>query len=179
MRPPREIVPNHNGSIYFMNWAYLWAIIPAHLMYERDSYIVSHKYEFFQWREECKDVSEFEYRDNSKIRIHKSLRNTSTILMIIAVAAISLSIGQVTSDNFGLEIWTSKFDYRFFRTPNRFFLNFKLGNWEKVDVELTYASMDRNMTSEISLCTYSSLFVKEKLPLKWINTKSNIWGGRF
>ena len=89
-------------------------------MYELDSYIVSHKNDFFQWREECKDVSEFEYRDNSKIRIHKSLRNTSTILMIIAVAAISLSIGQVTSDNFGLEIRTSKFGYRFFRTPNRF-----------------------------------------------------------
>ena len=33
----------------------------------------------------------------------------------------------------------------------------------KVDVELTYASMDRNMTSEISLCTYSSLFAKEML----------------
>ena len=106
---PSTVVHNHNGSIYFMNWAYQWAIIPVPWMYETESYNMTHilwviKITFFQWREECKDVSEFEYRDNSKIRIHKSLRNTSTILMIIAVAAISLSIGKDTQNSFGIRI---------------------------------------------------------------------------
>ena len=42
---------------------------------------------------------------------------------------------------------------------------------EKVDVEFTYASMDRNMTSEISLCTYSSLFAKAELKFRTKNDK--------
>ena len=40
---PFTVVHNQNELIYFMNWAYQWAIIPAHWMYENESYFVSHK----------------------------------------------------------------------------------------------------------------------------------------